>query len=141
MPWKHNGFIIKEGKAWSDRYDTQHPSNWAASWSDSEKIAHEMVWEDPPKSYDKRFWEGFLPIMKHFKIKNNNILFAIDCPRDNIWRVEHFPDYKKTRTLSSEIKQKDCNNERHAALFSNDCFEITRLQVRILSFLLFKTNS
>ena len=62
------------------------------------------------EKYDKRFWEGFLPIMKHFKIKNNNILFAIDCPRDNIWRVEHFPDYKKTRTLSSEIKQKDCKN-------------------------------
>ena len=58
MPWKHHGRIIREGRAWSDRYDTQHPSNWAAAWSDSEKIAHEMEWEDPPASFDNRFYWG-----------------------------------------------------------------------------------
>ena len=56
MPWKHYGKIVREGRAWSDRYDTQHPSNWAAAWSDSEKIAHEMEWEDPPASFDNRFY-------------------------------------------------------------------------------------
>ena len=56
MPWKHYGKIVSEGKAWSDRYDTQHPSNWAAAWSDSEKIAYELEWEDPPASYDDRFY-------------------------------------------------------------------------------------
>ena len=58
MPWKHNGFIIKEGTAWTDRFHIQHPSNWASSWSDSEKLAHDMQWEDPPKSYDNRFYWG-----------------------------------------------------------------------------------
>lgn len=60
------------------------------------------------EKYDKRFWEGFKPIIKHFKV--GKILFAIDCPRDSIWRVELYPEYKKTRTLSSDVKQKDCKN-------------------------------
>ena len=56
MPWKHNGRIIKEGRAWNgDEFGTQHPSNWAI-WSDSEKKEHGLVWEDPPASYDERFY-------------------------------------------------------------------------------------
>jgi len=58
MPWKHDGKIINVGKAWSDRYDTQHPSNWYASWTDSEKVAHEMEWVDPPAYFDDRFYWG-----------------------------------------------------------------------------------
>ena len=58
MPWKHNGFIIKEGTAWTDRFHIQHPSNWASSWSDSEKLAHDMQWEDPPAYFDERFYWG-----------------------------------------------------------------------------------
>ena len=56
MPWKHKGVIIKEGKAWTDSMLIQHPSNWASSWSDSEKLAHDMQWEDPPASFDNRFY-------------------------------------------------------------------------------------
>ena len=55
MPWKHDGKIVKEGRAWSDKHGTQHPSNWA-SWPDPEKEAREMIWEDPPTPYDKRFY-------------------------------------------------------------------------------------
>ena len=58
MPWKHDGKIVKEGKAWSDWNGTQHPSNWATLWSDSEKLALSMKWEDPPASYDDRFYWG-----------------------------------------------------------------------------------
>ena len=58
MPWKHNGFIIKEGTAWTDRFHIQHPSNWASSWSDSEKLANDMQWEDPPAYFDERFYRG-----------------------------------------------------------------------------------
>jgi len=56
MPWKHNGIIIKEGQGWSDKSYIQHPPNWASVWSDSEKLAHDMQWEDPPASYDDRFY-------------------------------------------------------------------------------------
>ena len=58
MPWKHNGVIIKEGRAWTDRFHIQHPSNWASSWSDSEKLDHDMQWEDPPAYFDERFYWG-----------------------------------------------------------------------------------
>ena len=58
MPWKHDGKIVKEGRAWSDWNGTQHPSNWATLWSDSEKLALSMKWEDPPVSYDERFYWG-----------------------------------------------------------------------------------
>ena len=55
MPWKYDGKIIKEGRAWSDKQGTQHPSNWAI-WSDSEKKEHGLVWEDPPAAFDNRFY-------------------------------------------------------------------------------------
>ena len=55
MPWKHMGTILKEGKAWSDASNVQHPANWAI-WSDSEKLAIGMEWVDPPASFDSRFY-------------------------------------------------------------------------------------
>ena len=62
MPWKLLNInadgeekIITEGKAWTGDDGTQHPSNWAI-WSDDEKKAKGLTWEDPPKTYDKRFY-------------------------------------------------------------------------------------
>ena len=60
MPWKHNGNIIKEGKAWVANDGTQHPAVWMR-WSDSAKKANGLTWEDPPASeevYDHRFYWG-----------------------------------------------------------------------------------
>ena len=55
MPWKHDGKIISVGRAWSDSIGIQHPSNWAI-WSDDEKKARGLTWEDPPAPYDNRFY-------------------------------------------------------------------------------------
>ena len=55
MPWKHDGKIISVGSAWSDSKGIQHPSNWAI-WSDDEKKARGLTWEDPPAPYDNRFY-------------------------------------------------------------------------------------
>ena len=60
MPWKHNGKIIKEGKAWIADDGTQHPAVWMR-WSDSEKKTNGLTWEDPPASqepFDNRFYWG-----------------------------------------------------------------------------------
>jgi len=60
MPWKHNGKIIKEGKAWVADDGTQHPAVWMR-WSDSEKKANGLIWENPPASaepVDSRFYWG-----------------------------------------------------------------------------------
>ena len=58
MPWKHNGKIIKEGKAWVSDSGVKHPAIWMR-WSDSEKKDNGLTWEDPPASeapFDNRFY-------------------------------------------------------------------------------------
>ena len=60
MPWKHNGKIVKEGKAWTADDGTQHPAVWMR-WSDSEKKTNGLTWEDPPASqepFDNRFYKN-----------------------------------------------------------------------------------
>ena len=58
MPWKHNGKAIREGKAWVADDGTQHPAVWMR-WSDSEKKANGLTWEDLPasqESFDGTFY-------------------------------------------------------------------------------------
>jgi hypothetical protein len=55
MPYLYNGKIIREGRSWTDDAGVKHPTNWA-SWSDAEKVAKGLVWQDPPAAYDNRFW-------------------------------------------------------------------------------------
>ncbi|WJE88141.1 hypothetical protein FAMCQIZV_CDS0060 [Phage C72C1] len=57
MPWKHQGRVIKPGKAWTDNGGTQHPGNWML-WSADEKAAKSVVWEDDPAPFDGRFYWG-----------------------------------------------------------------------------------
>jgi hypothetical protein len=63
MPWKHDNKTIRAGRAWTADDGTQHPANWMI-WSDSEKTAAGLVWEDDPYSapYDNRFyWNATTP--------------------------------------------------------------------------------
>ena len=55
MPWTYQGKIIREGRGWVDANGVKHPTNWA-SWSDEEKTAKGLVWQEPPAPYDNRFW-------------------------------------------------------------------------------------
>ena len=60
MPWKHNGKIIKVGKAWVSDSGVKHPAIWMR-WSDSEKRDNGLTWEDPPASeapFNERFYLG-----------------------------------------------------------------------------------
>ena len=60
MPWKLGDKIIREGRSWSDGTVT-HPTNWAI-WSDADKKAAGLTWEDPPAPYDNRFyWDASTP--------------------------------------------------------------------------------
>lgn len=60
MPWKLGDKIIREGRSWSNDGIT-HPTNWAI-WSNSDKTAAGLTWEDPPASYDNRFyWDANTP--------------------------------------------------------------------------------
>jgi hypothetical protein len=57
MPWKYNSRTIRAGRAWSNDEGIQHPRNWMI-WSDEEKTAAGLVWEDDPAPFDSRFYWG-----------------------------------------------------------------------------------
>ena len=60
MPWKYKTRTIRAGKAWVDDNGIKHPNIWMR-WTDAEKKAFGLTWEDPPASeapFDNRFYHG-----------------------------------------------------------------------------------
>ena len=60
MPWKYKDRIVRAGKAWIDDKGIKHPNIWMR-WTDAEKKAFGLTWEDPPASeapFDNRFYDG-----------------------------------------------------------------------------------
>ena len=60
MPWKYNGQTLKVGREFTGTDGTQYPKVWMR-YSDSEKAAIGITWEDPPASetpFDNRFYWG-----------------------------------------------------------------------------------
>ena len=60
MPWKYNGATLKVGREFTGTDGTQYPKVWMR-YSDSQKSAIGITWEDPPASaapYDNRFYWG-----------------------------------------------------------------------------------
>ena len=55
MPWKYNNIIIREGRSWTNNDGIQHPRNWSI-WSDEDKVANGLVWEEPEATVDNRFY-------------------------------------------------------------------------------------
>jgi len=60
MPWKYNGSTLRPGRAFTGTDGTKYPAVWMR-YSDSEKAARGITWEDPPASeahFDNRFYWG-----------------------------------------------------------------------------------
>ena len=61
MAWKYNDCIIRVGRSWTNDDGITHPRNWAI-WSDEDKVAAGLVWEDDPAPFDSRFyWSAGVP--------------------------------------------------------------------------------
>lgn len=61
MPWLYSGKVIREGRAWTDNDGIQHPSNWRI-WSDEEKSAKGLTFQEPPAPFDNRYyWNAETP--------------------------------------------------------------------------------
>lgn len=69
MAWKYNDRIIRVGRSWTgialdengNEIEVTHPRNWAI-WSDEDKVAAGLVWEDDPAPFDSRFyWSAGIP--------------------------------------------------------------------------------
>ena len=61
MAWKHNGRVIKIGKAWVDDDNIRHPRNWVIG-TDTYKESMSLVWEDDPTplgSFDSFYYWGW----------------------------------------------------------------------------------
>ena len=59
--YKYNGKVIRAGRSWSDNDGVTHPSSWMR-WSDEEKAAKGLVWEDDPAPFDSRYyWDANTP--------------------------------------------------------------------------------
>ena len=61
MPWKYNGVTLKVGREFTGTDGTQYPKVWMR-YSDSEKAAIGITWEDPPASeapFDNRFYSSW----------------------------------------------------------------------------------
>lgn len=71
---------------------------------DIENILENKIFID---KFYKLFFENIKKIIKKYKLKNANIIFAKDCRRYNIWRNEHYSDYKKTRDDKNKRFNKD----------------------------------
>mgnify|MGYP005988601519 CR=1 FL=1 len=55
MAWTYLGRIIREGRSWTNADGVTHPTSWG-KWSDDDKQAAGLVWQDDPKPFDNRFW-------------------------------------------------------------------------------------
>ena len=52
--------------------------------------------------YEKIYLNSLIKLKKKFNIPIKNIIFAIDCPRNSIWRMELYPEYKGNRKISDK---------------------------------------
>ena len=55
MVWKYNSKTIREGRAWTDDYGTQHPANWHL-WTRQEKETAGLVEVIPQTPPDSRLY-------------------------------------------------------------------------------------
>lgn len=72
-------------------YNLAHPEDKFDSdydWFQNEVFLNKFV---------ANYIAGIDKIAKKFYIRNGKIIFACDCARKNIWRRQHFPDYKRNR--------------------------------------------
>tara|TARA_R100000734_G_C3215114_1_gene28757 strand:- start:20 stop:502 length:483 start_codon:yes stop_codon:yes gene_type:complete len=105
MPWKLGERTIREGFSWTDNNGITHPYNWSI-WSNEEKTAAGLTWENGPALYNPRFYSSAnvprdLDALKHqykqsTKTKANALLQETD------WYVTRKAE-DSTATIPSDI--------------------------------------
>jgi len=54
--------------------------------------------------FENTYINPFVKLMKIYNVPMSNLIFAIDCPRNQIWRMQHFTNYKANRDSSKHRK-------------------------------------
>ena len=83
--------------------------NWFKKFKQGEAIDTKNITtlQEFMTKYDSTFEKLIVELMKKNKVPGNNIIFAKDCQRENIWRYKIYPDYKGSR----DDRIKDFNGE------------------------------
>lgn len=55
--------------------------------------------------FKKNYFKTLKKMIKRFRIKFVNVYLVRDCPRDNIWRINEFNNYKKNRETTLKYKK------------------------------------
>lgn len=79
---------------------------WKMSHPTSTLTTEEIVeTEEYIEKYKKTFVDNLKNMKKRLKVKENvEMYIGKDCKRENIWRLEHYMNYKTTRKSTPEIK-------------------------------------
>ncbi len=107
-PTRTNNFVIVDSSylvfyrfyatiLWYKRANSDVDTSGNYSWH-TDKIYLEK--------YKKIFFTSIQGLIKRFNVPYSNIIFALDCPRADIWRMPHIETYKSNRddtTKSSSI--------------------------------------
>ncbi len=83
--------------------------NWLKRYK-NENINIETLMENIEyiDKYKKTFENNLKELMKNFKVLSENVYWVKDCPREHIWRLDLYPEYKANRdeklnTFNKEI--------------------------------------
>lgn len=55
------------------------------------------------EAFKRHIKQDFEKLCKKWDVESSNIIFCLDCPRAEIWRMKIFPDYKGKRKLASNF--------------------------------------
>jgi len=72
------------------------------SFKDSETPLHELT-EDPVyvEAFFKHHEQNMKVLLKKYKIAPQNVIWCMDSPHDQLWRIPHHGEYKGTRNYSN----------------------------------------
>jgi 5'-3' exonuclease len=79
---------------------------------DSEEFTEDYDWTSNKifmERYDKFYMGSIEKIRSRYNIPYENIVIVRDCPRETIWRMKIYPEYKETRKNTCKFKNKKYN--------------------------------
>lgn len=79
---------------------------------DSEEFQEDYDWCTNKifmERYDKFYMGSIERIRTRYNIPYENVVIVRDCPRETIWRMQYYPEYKETRKNTCKFKNKKYN--------------------------------
>lgn len=65
--------------------------------------------EEFMKYFDDNYMNSIEKIRAKYDIPYTNVIFVRDCPRESIWRIKEFPEYKRNRKNTCKFQNRKYN--------------------------------